>query len=153
MPKIPGLIDSAQFLAMVGQKSDPKSEGSKKGNKFGATPLRNGHDQFDSKHEASWGFKLTQLQRVGYLTNLEMDKRALKFALDVNGVRIADYEADAKFEVVKAFDLSGLAGVYHLRDGEQVVIDAKSPPTRKKRDYVLKKNLMFALYKIRILEV
>jgi hypothetical protein len=153
MPRIPGLISGKQFLALADSQHSQGDAAPKKGGKYGATPVRDGHDQFDSKREADWAWKLRQLEQGGIIKNLKLDKRELRWALDVNEVRICDYEADARFDVMQAFDLSGLTGVFHLRAGEHVVCDAKSPPTRKKRDYVLKRNLMFAIHQIRILEL
>lgn len=96
---------------------------------------------------------LAHLKAGGYLDELTFDKRELRYNLEVNGVHIAVYEADARFRALKDFELSGLGGVYELKAGEIHVVDCKSPPTRKKREYVLKKNLVFAIHRIRIVEL
>jgi hypothetical protein len=152
--RISGQISTAQFKELV---KDPRArlidQGEpKRSNKYGAVPVHNGHDHFDSGHEARIVDRLRLLEQQGYIENLKTDKRQLRFALDVNGVRICDYEADAIFDVVKDFDFHCLAGAYLLRAGTHQVLDAKSQPTRKKRDYVLKRNLMLALYDVKILE-
>lgn len=152
--RISGAIDNQQFLAMVKDKQAGSVKGGKDkpGNKYQAQPVKAGFDSFDSKHEARKAGDLQTLQKAGYITNLKTDKRELRFPLDVNGVRICEYEADARFDVVRDFEMSGLNGVYNLTAGQHIVYDAKSAPTRKKREYVLKRNLMFAIHEIRILE-
>lgn len=127
--------------------------GAKIPNKFGAKKVKNDQGEFDSKHEAKMADQLLLLQNQGYISALKVDKRELMFALDVNGVRICQYEADGAFTVERAFHLPTLDGQKAMKPGESYVVDAKSKPTRAKSAYVIKRNLMMALYKIKILEV
>ncbi len=88
--------------------------------------------RFDSKKEAArWG-ELVLLQRAGVISNLA---RQVKFTLDVEGVHIANYFADFTYD----------------EDGKVVVEDVKSPAT-KTREYLMKKRLMKAIYRIDIRE-
>jgi hypothetical protein len=72
-------------------------------------------------------------QRAGTISALELQK---PYRLDVNGFHIADYVADFVYE----------------RDGETIVEDVKSKPT-KTRLYRIKKKLMRAIHGIEIHEV
>lgn len=88
--------------------------------------------RFDSKREAARWQELKLLERAGKITNLT---RQVKFPLDVEGVHIANYWSDFCYD----------------EDGEVVVEDVKSTAT-KTRVYLIKKNLMRALYRIAIRE-
>lgn len=123
------------------------------GNKFNAQKVVNNNGKFDSKHEASWAGRLLLLQDQGYIKNLKLDKRELKFSFDVNGVRVGEYTADARFDVLRSLEIPTVGGRITLRSGKHYVADAKSPATRKIRDYPMRRNLMFALHKIEILEL
>ncbi len=124
-----------------------------KSNKFNATKVVNDNGKFDSKHEASWAGKLLLLQDTGYIEHLKLDKRELKFSFDVEGVRVGEYTADARFDVLQDFELPTVSGRVILRSGCHYVCDAKSPATRKIRDYPMRRNLMFALHRVEILEL
>lgn len=87
---------------------------------------------FDSQKEAARWQELKLLERAGKITNLT---RQVKFPLDVEGVHIANYWSDFCYD----------------EDGEVVVEDVKSTAT-KTRVYLIKKNLMRALYRIAIRE-
>lgn len=127
--------------------------GAKIPNKFGATRTKTQHGDFDSKHEAKRAGELVLLEQQGYISGLKLKKNELLYALDVNGFRICQYEADGKFTVERDFTLPTLDGQKELKAGESCVIDAKSEPTRKKSAYVIKRNLMLALFQIEILEI
>lgn len=124
-----------------------------KGNKFNAVKVVNENGKFDSKHEATWAGKLIILRNSGVIKDLKLDKRELKYALDVKGVRVGDYTADASFEVVREFVIETINGPATLQAGALYVCDAKSKATRAVRDYKLRRNLMFALHRINILEL
>lgn len=61
--------------------------------------------------------------------------------------------ADARFKVLREFEIPTLAGPKVLLEGREYVIDAKSKPVRAKTDYRMKKTLMRALHNIEIIEV
>jgi hypothetical protein len=90
-------------------------------------------DGFASKKEAARYQELLLLERAGKITNLTTQ---VKFSLDIEGVHICNYFADA---------------CYDDEQGNVVVEDTKSPATRTPV-YQLKKKLMLALYKISLLE-
>lgn len=85
---------------------------------------------FDSFLEYSRWRELIALQRAGKITGL---RRQVKFSLDVNGLHVCDYIADAVYE----------------EDGRIIVEDAKGVRTPA---YRLKKRLMLAVHGIAITE-
>lgn len=91
--------------------------------------------RFASKKEARrWG-ELKALEAAGVITDLE---RQVRFDLHAMGGRsVAIYWADFTFR----------------ENGKLVVEDVKSPPTRTKETYRLKKRFMAAEYGIEIKEV
>jgi len=131
----------------------PSAPATKNGDKFHAVKVVNENGKFDSKHEATWAGKLIILRNSGVIKDLKLDKRELKYALDVKGVRVGDYTADASFEVVREFVIQTIGGPVALQAGKFYVCDAKSTGTRKVRDYPLRRNLMFAVHRIEILEL
>ncbi len=88
---------------------------------------------FDSEREAEHYSELLLEQQAGSISGLKLQEH---FSLDVNGFHIADYVAD----------------VVYQRNGETIVEDVKSNPT-KTRVYRIKKKLMRAIHGIEIHEV
>lgn len=148
--RIAGIVSAQEARRILTERSTPAARG---GDKFGAIKVSNEHGKFDSKHEASFAGKFIILRDGGFIENLKLDKRELKFAFDVEGVRIGEYTADASFVVVRDFELMTLHGPVILRAGRHCVCDAKSKATRKIRDYPLRRNLLFALHRLEILEL
>lgn len=105
-----------------------------KANKYGAKKITLYGFTFDSMGEAKRWNELILLQKVGEISNLQ---RQIKFVLTVNNQLICKYIADF---------------VYQDKDGNKVVEDFKSPITKKKSEYRIKKKLMQAIYNITILE-
>lgn len=111
----------------------------KKGNKYGAKKTEfNGH-MFDSKHEAKVA------EDIHYMMLDKSDSNPIvdvvyhppRFDMIVNGIKITHYTADFKVT---------------YKDGREEIWDAKSEPTKKKGDYVMRKKLLKALYDIDIIE-
>jgi hypothetical protein len=93
---------------------------------------------FHSLGERDRWIELLRLQAIGQLRGLE---RQVEFPLIVNGERISTYTADfCYWEIGKA--------------GEEIYIveDFKNPSTAKRRDYVIRKKLLYALYGHKIRE-
>jgi hypothetical protein len=89
--------------------------------------------RFDSKREARrWG-ELQLMERVGRICDL---RRQVRYRLEVNGLHVCDYLADFTYQ----------------EEGELVVEDVKSPPTRT-AVYRVKKKLLKALMGLDIREV
>lgn len=88
-----------------------------------------------SKHEAERYLVLKTQQVAGEIRELRWHTR---YPLVVNGVKIALYEDDFSYR-----DL----------ENRLIVEDAKSPATAKRRDYIMKKRLVKALYGIEVQEV
>lgn len=91
---------------------------------------------FDSKREATRYQALKLLQKAGKIRGLEFHQ---SYELVVNGVKIGRYTCDFRYQ---EFDPVHLAWV-------EVVEDSKGVKTR---DYVLRKKLMLACYRIAIRE-
>ena len=88
---------------------------------------------FDSGQEARRAQELWLMEKAGMITELELDKRQLRYDLIVNGVKIATYVADFRY----------------VENGVTIVEDVKGYRTPV---YQLKARLMHALYGILIRE-
>jgi hypothetical protein len=88
-----------------------------KRSKFNAQKVVNSNGKFDSKHEASWAGRLLLLQDLGIIENLKLDKRELKFFFDVEGVRVGEYTADARFDVLRDYSISTVGVIAILQSG------------------------------------
>jgi hypothetical protein len=94
--------------------------------------------EFDSTKEARRWQDLVLMQQAGQIVGLE---RQREYPLDVNGLHICTYVADFSYRAVRGADVI------------PTVEDVKSEPTRKKRDYVIKRKLMLAIHGIAIKEI
>jgi hypothetical protein len=112
------------------------------GNKFNAVKVRLDGYVFDSKAEAKRYGELKLLKRAGKIHSLDVHP---KYALTVNGVLISTYKPDFRYSTWR---LEGLVGV--ARQEHTHVEDVKSPPTAKKRDFILIRKLMKALHGIEV---
>jgi hypothetical protein len=100
--------------------------------KYGAIKTTVDGITFDSKKEAARYVQLRNMQAVGKIEDLQMQVR---YRLEVNGLKIADYIADfVYFDTTKA---------------RPIVEDVKGVRTAV---YRIKKKLMEALHGIEILE-
>jgi hypothetical protein len=104
-----------------------------KANKYGAIRTEAFGIVFDSKKEAKVYGDLRLLERAGEIDEL---RRQVKHALVVNGIAITSYTADFTFR--------------DLKTGKHRVVDVKGDPTGKRRDFLICKRLMLALYDIEI---
>jgi hypothetical protein len=92
------------------------------------------HHTHDSKAEQARCVVLHIKQNIGDIHGLMIHER---FKLEVNDFLVSTYESDFS---------------YTTPDGEFVVEDVKSPPTKKLESYQIKKALMRAVHGIEILE-
>ena len=92
---------------------------------------------FASKKEAARYGELLLLQKAGEVKHLSCQIAYIVIPKQ-NGERATTYLADF---------------VYEGTDGRTVVEDVKSPPTRKKEAYIIKRKLMLWVHGIRIHEV
>jgi hypothetical protein len=90
---------------------------------------------FDSKKEASYYTQLMWRKKAGEIKEIMLQE---KFKVEIEGKHICYYLAD--FVIV-------------YPDGRKEVIDVKSEITKKNPVYRLKKKLVEALYKIKIIEI
>lgn len=88
----------------------------------------------DSSKEARRRTDLELLQKAGEITDLQY---GVRFDFVINGILVCWYKADAVYKV----------------NGDTVVEDTKSAPTRKNREYRIKCKLMRAVHGIVIREV
>jgi Protein of unknown function (DUF1064) len=95
---------------------------------------------FDSKKEADYFLYLRSLEQAGEITQL---RRQYKWEIAVQGRHIAWWLSDFDYTVPSRF---GGADVH-------VVIDVKSPITRKNPTYRIKRKLVEALYGFEITEI
>lgn len=86
---------------------------------------------FDSRREATRYAELKLELLAGAITDLKLQ---VTFSLDIDGIHICDYVADFVYQ----------------RDGQQVVEDAKG---KRLELFRIKKNLMWAIHKIDVVEV
>lgn len=98
---------------------------------------------FDSKREAVRYGELKLLDRAGKIRNLVVHPR---YSLVVNGTLIANYKPDFYYKYVH----SGITDNQGVPYWHPVVEDVKSPPTARKRDFVLVKKLMKAIHGIEV---
>jgi hypothetical protein len=101
--------------------------------KYNARPIVEAGIRFDSQAEARRYGELRLLEAAGQIKSLVPHP---KYPLTVNGERVGTYVGDASY----------------LENGEVVIEDVKSPPT-KTPIYRLKAKLVHALYGITIREV
>ena len=107
-----------------------------KANKYRARKTEVGGIVFDSRAEARRYGELVLLQKMGEISDLELQPR---FDCIVNGKKICAYIADFS---------------YLASEGEAYVVeDVKSPITAKHPVYRLKKKLVEALFGIEIKEI
>lgn len=116
-----------------------------RGNKYGAQrcECQQGGTlhKHDSLAERDRCFVLHCRQERGEITHLLI--HAPIYPLRVNGQPITQYTPDFSYDVV----------VDDWRQTVYVVEDCKSPPTRKRDDYQLRRKLLRACYGIDIVEV
>lgn len=91
---------------------------------------------FDSKREFERYRELRALCAAGEIDALEIHPR---FELAVNGIKVGRYTADFRY--------------WDLKLGRVVVEDVKSYLSAKRRDYVLRRKLVEAIYGIEVVEV
>lgn len=122
-------MTSSEFKEYLAKKERARSS------KFGAVPTQTADGQkFKSILESDFYNRQWIRQRAGEVTLIE---REVRYEFIVNGVFIASYFLD--FRITEA-------------DGTIRYIDCKSQPTKTPL-YLMKKQLMLALYEIEIEEV
>lgn len=126
---------------------DPTKE---RNGKYNNVPTKNVLGSFDSKSEANHADYLHQLERQGYIRNLNLEKWKLRYPLEVNSLLVATYEGDASFICCKYFEIETKFGPMLLKEGQEIVADVKGKRTP---DYVIKKKLMWACRGIDVVEL
>lgn len=96
--------------------------------------------KFDSKKERDYYIILENYEKRGLISEL---KRQVKFEL----------QPSFKINNETIRSISYYADFTYIKDNKLVVVDVKSPATRKDKVYILKKKLFMYKYKIKIEEV
>lgn len=125
-------VDKLARKGMVGELPVPLSA---KGNKYGNTVVEKDGKKFGSKKEANRYPDLVLMQLAGEIRDLKCQQ---KFDFVINEILVCSYIADFTYIIVKTNAFT--------------VEDVKSEVTRKNREYNIKRKLMLAVYKIKILE-
>lgn len=116
-------------------------------NKFNAKPVYRYIDgkmvRFASTKEA---------ERYDYLRLLEITHKISNLRRQVKYVLIPA-QRDPKGRLVERQAVYTADFVYRDSRGVEIVEDAKSPPTRKEKDYILRRKLMLWVHGIRIREI
>lgn len=105
----------------------------KKRSKYGSQETEVDNIKFHSKKEAKRYGVLRIMELAGEITDLELQP---EFLIEVKGKKVAMYKADFRYKEKEMAKIE----------------DVKSPATRKKESYRLKKKLVEAQYGIEIIE-
>lgn len=104
-------------------------------NKFRAVKTELDGHRFDSKAEAKRYSHLKLLERIGEISELELQPQ---YDFVINGMKVCSYLADFRYRMVAS--------------GDVIVEDVKSAPTRTP-EYRIKNKLMKAVHGIDVVEV
>lgn len=128
----------------IPQESDKNRRERTLGGKYGNIKTERDGIIFDSKLEADRWDNLKLLESAGEIRDLN---RQVPFLLIPKQV---DPETGKVLErqVVYYADFQ-----YYTKDGDLVVEDTKSPATRKRPEYVIKRKLLLERFKIRLVEI
>lgn len=121
-----------EFVRMTAKEYREHLNG-KTSNKYHAVKTEYNGRTYDSKKECRRGKQLEQMQLSGQISGLEMQK---KFVL-LEGFT---------YRGQKIRSVCWIADFYYFNGAEWVAEDVKSPMTRKKPEYVIKKKLFMAKY-------
>lgn len=127
--------------AKTHQLRDEIAKRGRKRNKFHAVKVKLDGYTFDSKAEAKRYGELKLLEMAYKIKSLVVHP---KYLLTVNGQLIAAYKPDFQYQSLEC-EFDGNQGrqwwKWHIED-------VKSPPTAKKRDFILIRKLMKAIHGI-----
>jgi hypothetical protein len=112
------------------------SRGKQRARKFGNVPTVVGGEAFDSKREAN---RYAALRLMGLAGRIRKLRRQVKYALEVNGVRICTWKADFVYEELRLPEQQWV----------EVVEDVKGYPNDR---WPMKKKLMLACHGVKVRE-
>jgi hypothetical protein len=134
-PHIDAAVAAGRVTLAVGPAARIAPPAPKGRTKYGSRATVVDGVRFDSAKEARRWAILQALERDGLISEL---RRQVPFELHApGGQKVATYWADATY----------------IEGGKLVVEDVKSPPTRKKETYRLKRRWLLAEYGVEIREV
>jgi hypothetical protein len=132
-------LNAEQYATIQNRIHASKPKPLAKRNKYGAEPCEIDGRRFDSKAEGRRYQVLNELERRGEIIGLECQ---VPFELIPAQIIAGKKERSVRY----------LCDFRYVRDGEVIVEDVKSRPTRT-REYILKRKLMFLVYRIVVTEV
>ena len=119
----------SSLLSAKNKSARPTGQGAKYGNQ------KSSDGKYDSGKECRRGFELAMMQRQGLISELE-EKPCYVVIPKQDGERATKYFPDFRY----------------IQDGKLVVEDVKSPATKKKESYVMKRKLMLLVHGLKVLE-
>lgn len=137
------MTDKELRLAGLGHLcAKPAADPKKKTPKYNNIKTEKDGLKFDSKKEERRYNTLISMQKHGIISDLRMQ---VVFELAPSVKFAAEPRAKAPLRYIADF--------VYLHNGKQIVEDVKSPATRKKDTYRMKKHLMMSVHRIEIIEV
>lgn len=123
------------------------------GNKYGNRKVTVNGETFDSKHEYLRFAELQSLERHGFISRLERQKKFVLIPAQYEPDSIGPKGGKIKGKLIER-EVAYYADFYYFDEEkkEYVVEDAKSPATRTP-EYKIKKKMMLYFHGIRIIEV
>lgn len=128
-----------EFKRLQERMNPPPQPVKRQRNKYGAQAVTVDGMRFDSKSEARRYVQLKAMEKAGEIDNLELQ---------------------VSFDLIPAMDVAGkkerpvryVADFRYQKDGQTIIEDTKSAPTKTK-EYTIKRKLMLWLHGIAIKEV
>lgn len=111
--------------------------------KYNATKIIADGERFDSKDEYRRWQELKLLEQVGEISDLERQKMYV----------LIPVQKDPKTGKIIEHAVKYIADFVYVENEKIVVEDVKSPATKVKPEYVIKRKLMLYLYGVRIREI
>ncbi len=131
------MVAAASRIPSQAAKVEKKSD--KKANKYGAQRVTIQGIPFDSKAEAKRYLQLKAMEQAGEISNLE---------IQVDFPLVPDQLVDGR----KERGVKYVADFRYIRDGQSIVEDVKSAPTKTK-EFIIKRKLVLWLHKVAVQEV
>lgn len=124
-----------------------------KGKKYNNTKVEYDGIKFDSKKEMQRYIVLKEAERMGVISNLELQvKYELIPAVKEEYVEHLKTKDKIKTRTLQ-LPITYTCDFRYLKDGEVIVEDVKASPKMLPKEFVLKEKMMFALKGIRIKKI
>lgn len=117
--------------------------------KYGSKKVKYDGHLFDSKKEMHRYIELKQLQQIGVISDLELQKPFELIPVQREPSTLTKRGKEKKGKVIEK-SIKYVADFVYKKDGELVVEDTKGVRTK---DYIIKRKLMLYIHGIRIKEI